>query len=314
MSEIDRAVAALAGRQHGAVALWQMGEFGVDRGMAMRRCARGVWKAMAPGVYVISGAPRTFHQRLMVAVLYGGPEAMAPHRAGARLRRVAGSMAVPIEVSVPQRRQISLSGVIYHRSSDLALAGRAVVDGIPVTSVARILLDVAAVAPSQARQVMWAGLRNGSLTWETILAVLVEHSRRGRTGIGVVRDLVQRHYLEIAGDSSTEDLAYEILADSGQVPLPQRLAPVVCADGVEVTPDHLWPEYMAVLEVWGVDHFRNEEVQQADALKVNQMRLAGYGVLVYTGKMLRRPDHLLRDVDRLLRSQGWNGRPPGRTT
>ncbi len=265
---------------------------------------------MAPGVYVVSGSPRTFNQRVMAAVLYGGADAVGSHRTAARLHGIAGSRAVPIEVSVPNNRDVALSGVIFHRMRDLERGGRVIVDGVPVTEPGRTLLDVAAVEPHQARRVMWEALRRDLVTWEEILGVLVDHSRRGRPGLTVVRNLVNRHYLDIAGDSTTEDIAYELLVDSGRVPVPERLVSVACADGVEVTPDFLWPQYRAVLEVWGVDHFRNEEVQQADAVKTNQLRLAGFGLLIYSGKMLRQPDRFLRDVDHMLRSHGWDGTRP----
>lgn len=307
MTEINRVVGVLARQQHGVIALWQLRDLGADKALAATRCRQRLWVSVGPGIYAINGAPRTFGQKVMAAVLHGGPDAVASHRTAARLHGIAGSMAVPVEVTVPNARNVALPGVIYHRVRDLKLGGRVVVDGIPVTEPGRTLLDVAAVEPARARRVMWEALRRDLVTWERILGVLVDHSRRGRPGLTVIRRLVNQHYLDIAGDSTTEDIAYELMIDSGRVLIPQRLVPVICADGVPVTPDFLWPEYRAVLEVWGVDHFRNEAVQQADALKANQLRLAGFALLIYSGKMLRRPDHFLRDVDQMLRIQGWDG-------
>lgn len=307
MEALDRAIARLAAGQHGVIALEQVVELGGDARMAGRRCAKGVWSAPTRGVYVIAGSPATFEQRVMVAVLAAGPRAVASHRTAARLWGVAGRMSVPIEITVPSGRRSCLSWAICHRSRDLDVAGTTTIDGIPVTGLPRTLLDVAAVQPSRARTVLWRSMRTHDLGWDAVLQVLIDHQRRGRPGLSVIRSLVAKHYLAVAGDSDTEDQAYEILVDSGRVPVPDRLVPVVCADGVPVTVDLGWPGYDAYLEIWGVDHFRNEQVMQTDIHRENQVRLAGHALLVYSGKMLERPDQFVRDVMAMLRSQGWDG-------
>ena len=97
-------------------------------------------------------------------------------------------------------------------------------------------------------------MRSHGLTWGDLIGTLTDHSQRGRSGLGVLRRVVDQHYGQIAGDSHTEDRAFQILVDSGRVPVPERLVPVTCADGVVVTPDFLWSDYKLILEVFGVDH------------------------------------------------------------
>jgi hypothetical protein len=138
-------------------------------------------------------------------------------------------------VTIPYGRKSLRRTTICHRSRDLELAEPVVIDGIPTTGLARTLLDVAAVEPTRARSVMWAAMRTHDLGWDAILRTLVNHSRRGRPGLQVLRALVAEHYGVVAGDSATEDRAYQILVDSRRVPIPQRLVPIVCADGVAVT-------------------------------------------------------------------------------
>jgi hypothetical protein len=304
----DGAIALLAASQHGAFGLHQLIELGGSGSLARRRCERRVWRLAARGVFVIAGAPATFEQRVMVAVLSAGPGALASHRTAARLWEVSGRMSVPVEITIPYGRKSNGTNGTVHRSRDLDLADPTARNGIPVTGLGRTVLDVAAVEPQRARPVMWQAMRTHGLTWHDLLRVLIGHSRHGRPGLGEIRRLINEHYGVIAGDSGTEDRAYQILVDSGRVPVPDRLVPVMCADGVEVTADFAWPELRAVLEIYGVDHMVNEQVQQADAHRANQIVLAGWSMLTYTGKMLRRPDQFIHDVEGMLRGQGWQ--PP----
>jgi hypothetical protein len=177
------------------------------------------------------------------------------------------------------------------------------VDGIPASPVGKTLIELGAVAPQQVRPAMWQAMRGGLIDWNDVLQTLVDHGGRGRPGTAHLRALLAEHYGQIAGDSATEDRCYQILIDGG-LPRPERLVPLRCADGVVVTVDFHWPRFGVIVEVYGVDHFTNERVQQLDAVRVNQLTLAGYSVLVVTGKMLSRPDHVVRDVGSLLVARG----------
>lgn len=307
MDQSDAAVAAVAAGQHGVFGLDQYVAVGGSRSRALRRCAWGVWDQRNHSVFRIAGSPATIEQRLMEAVLDGGPGAMVSHRAAAWLRGLSIRGGVPIELTVPRARVRPARGVIWHRSRDAHLAGVEILRGLPVTGTARTVLDLGAVDPSLVRPAMWDFMRSRRLSWPEVLGTLVDHSRRGRPGLGALRRVVDEHYWQVVGDSRTEDRAFEILADSGRVPLPERLVPVICADGVTVTPDFLWPAFGLILEIYGADHLLNESVQQIDAHRINQLEIAGFATLIYTGKMLRSPDRLICDVDSMLRSRGWSG-------
>lgn len=307
MDEIDAAAARLASGQHGVLSLVQYRALGGNRKRALRRCEWGIWEQTHGAVFRIAGSPVTIHQRLMAEVLAAGPGAVVSHRAAAFLWDGPVRGGVPIEVSVGPNRQGATGGAIWHRSCDLELAAPESVDGIPTTGLARTLLDLGAVDRSLVRPFLWHARRVHGLEWADVIGVLMDHSRRGRTGLGALREVTDEHYGQIAGDSRTEDRAFQILVDSRRVPVPDRLVPVRCADGVTVTVDFMWPAYGVILEIYGAPHFFDERVQQLDAHRINQLELAGYSTLVYTGKMLRRPDHLVLDVAARLRQRGWPG-------
>ena len=96
----DRTCEGLARRQHGVIARVQALEAGVTSGQINWRLRSGRWTEVQPGVYLIGGAPRTSRGRLMAACLWGGPTAVASHRAAGHLWNLAGVEPGFIEIVV----------------------------------------------------------------------------------------------------------------------------------------------------------------------------------------------------------------------
>jgi hypothetical protein len=90
--------------------------------------------------------------REMAAVLACGPQAVISHRSAAVLRQlvIPARASLPIDVTVRARDRRRRPGVRLHRSQDLDPDEITLVDGIPVTSSARTLLDLATVAGARA--------------------------------------------------------------------------------------------------------------------------------------------------------------------
>lgn len=311
MSEIERAITALALDQHGVVAHHQIKALGGTADLVRRRMGAGHWHRASFGVYRIGAAPRTLHQRFMVAVLSVGPDALLSHRAAAHLWGIATRGAVPIEVSVPRGgRNRGRRGMLLHATRDLDKAGATTIGGIPVTSLARTLLDLGAVDPLAVRPALWEARRRHDLAWDELLATLIDHGRPGRDGIGPLRRLVAAHYGEVSRDSRTEDHAFMLMRHSGRLPEPEAQVKLMCADGVVVTVDFGWPHLRCYLEIFGGPHFASEDLIQLDLHRRNQIELAGNALLIQTGRMLeQRPEKFITDVAQMLRSSGWDGEP-----
>lgn len=133
-------IAAVAWRQHGAFTTGQATDAGITRTWLSRAAADGRIERRRRGVYVLSAAPRTWRQDLMVEVLAAGDGALATGDA-------AGALWCP-EIEPPRipvvvvghgssRRSSSSSRVV--RARDLHLAKPGVVDGIPTVGVARAI-------------------------------------------------------------------------------------------------------------------------------------------------------------------------------
>src|SRR5947207_9814756 len=99
----DRAIAALAERQHGVVARGQLLDAGVSRYALDRRIDQRRLHLVHRGVYAVGHPNLTIEGRWLAAVLAAGRDAVASHRAAAAiwgLRRSAH-----LEVTVPAARR-----------------------------------------------------------------------------------------------------------------------------------------------------------------------------------------------------------------
>jgi predicted transcriptional regulator of viral defense system len=145
MRERDVALALLASSQHGVLSIRQLEQrVGFSHQAVERAVASGRLHRIHRGVYAVGHAKPTRKGECLAAVLAVGPgSSLSYHSAGWPWGLWSGSPA-PFEVTslVPGHHKPP-PGVKRHRARNLAEDDRALVDGIPVTSVARTLLDLA---------------------------------------------------------------------------------------------------------------------------------------------------------------------------
>jgi hypothetical protein len=134
----DAQVARIAARQHG---LFTLPQSGATPGAARHRLATGRWVLVAKGVYRLAGVPVTWRQRALAACLIAGPGAVVSHRSAAVLWGVSGFRPGRVDITVPVGRSNRNALARVHRS-DVKGVRR---DGVPVTTVARTMHDLAGV-------------------------------------------------------------------------------------------------------------------------------------------------------------------------
>jgi hypothetical protein len=139
----DAALAALAGRQHGVVSTVQLRELGFTKHAVRRRVESKRLQRLYPGVYAVGHLGLTVDSRRLAAVMACGPEALLSYRAAGSIQGLLPS-SPQFDVTVPHPRKPK-EGIVIHRSRLIHPEDRASVRGIPVTSVARTLADLADV-------------------------------------------------------------------------------------------------------------------------------------------------------------------------
>lgn len=301
MERLDAVVARIAAGQHNLVTLRQLRDIGVTRSQLHTRLTRGQWSKEDRSVIRVNGAPVTWESRVLAAVLGAGPGALASHRSAGVLWRLEGVRSGIPEITVPRGRRYRREGVIVHQSTDLDRTMSTVVNGIPTTLVARTLLDLGAVLRRPQVHVALDFARRQRLTnWNVLLETLVVHARRGRDGVGTLRDILDDHLGEVAKtESGFERLVAIVLCEAG-LPAPELQHPVTIGR-VTYRLDLAYPEQMVAVELDGRDHLR-EGVWQADHMRQNALINAGWTILRFTWRDYEeRRDALLRDVKVALR-------------
>jgi len=149
LGTVDRAVAELAGQQHGVVARRQLLAFGLGPGAIEHRIANGRLHRVHYGVYAVGYRSLTPHGRWLAAVLAAGPGAVLSHRSAAALWGLRPAAGRRIDVTVRRRGRRDRPGIAVHVTRELRDRDRAQRVSIPVTSVARTLLDLAGVIPER---------------------------------------------------------------------------------------------------------------------------------------------------------------------
>ncbi len=97
----DRWLAALAERQYGIVARWQLLGAGWSEGAIKKRIASGRLYRLHPGVYLVGHQLVQREGRWMAAVLASGPDAVLSHYSAAALWRLRPNSRTTIDVTVP---------------------------------------------------------------------------------------------------------------------------------------------------------------------------------------------------------------------
>jgi very-short-patch-repair endonuclease len=135
-------LADLAAGQHGVVAVWQLWPLGFTDDQIQYWSRTGRLHRIHRGVYAVGHARVTGDGRWMAAALAHGPLAVLSHRTAAAVHALLRSSSPTAHVTVPARGRRSRKGIVLHQVP-LDEDERTMVDGLPVTTVARTLLDLA---------------------------------------------------------------------------------------------------------------------------------------------------------------------------
>jgi hypothetical protein len=257
---------------------------GSDRLIA-RQVASGRWTRARRGVVVVGAAPATWEQRVMAAVLAAGPGALASNRTGLRVWGLV-SLSGRLEVVLGGSRVAVVPGVVVHRTRDLPPPDIAERDGIPVTSVARTLVDASAGQdPRVVASWVDDATRRLGLDLVDLQECLHRRSGPGHPSLAHLRTAVDaRLPLAGPGDSPLEVRALLALARAG-LPAPVVQHRVALPDGSVAVLDLAYPAKQVAIELDGwVAHGHRSAFDQ-DRARANQLLLLGWRLYRFTSTM-----------------------------
>lgn len=270
-------ITAVADDQHGVVLHRQARALGVSDWQWTSYHTHHLLERIDLSCSRVVGAPVTHNQRIHAATLSSG--GIASHRTAARLHGLGRSEV--IEVLVPQNRYYRTGSAIAHRSLDLTAADQTVLDGIPLTTATRTLLDVGAVVGPATLEIMVDQALNRRLTTiDALVRRFLQVARRGRRGVGRLRPILDaRDPLLVATESPLETLVVRILR-ANCLPEPQRQIEIV-VDGRRYRIDLGYEDLRIAIEIDGRVHNEGQRFD-TDRIRQNALVLAGWLVLRFT--------------------------------
>ena len=299
----DEEIGQVAATQLGLITLAQAMALGLDPRAARRRVASGAWKRVQPTVYVLRGSPASADRTLLAATLSLGSLAAVSHRAAAERWGPRRPEPAPLDVSVARERGVHLEGVIVHRSRDLHPDHIIRPGPLPITTPVRTLVDLGQVEPwFVVRDLLEHLVAKRVTTIGAAHAALLLHSKRGRSGCGGLRRVLEQRALLDRPTESTLEAAFAELCQLFGLPIPHYQHPVTVG-GTDRRIDFAYPELMLALEVDGFEFHATAEGFAADRVRGNDLALAGWTVLHFTWhQVVHRPGHVASILRQALRN------------
>ncbi|HYV16625.1 MAG TPA: DUF559 domain-containing protein [Conexibacter sp.] len=281
----DRSITALAARQYGVVAGWQLAPLGVTTTVIKKRVARGTLIRLHRGVYAVGHRQLRREGRWLAAVLAIGPGAALSHRDAAGLHGIRPANHQRVDVTTPKRGRASQEGIEVHHATLVPL-DVTVVRGVPVTTVARTLVDLAAIVPKDHFAKALSRAELNRVLDAPALEAAMRRARNRPSGHAALRAALAelRDHGPTLTRSELED-RFAALLTAHNLP-PAKMNHHV--EGFEV--DAVWPEHRLAVELDGYAHHRDKQAFQRDRGKGNALTRAGWKLLRYTyDDVVRRP-------------------------
>jgi very-short-patch-repair endonuclease len=281
---IDRQVLRLAEAQHGVVARRQLLALGVSADTIVHRRRAGRLVALHRGVYALGHRALRPEGRWMAAALAVGPTAVLSHRSAAALWGLRDGAPARVEVAVPSSAgRRARDGILVRRIPDLTPWQVTRTAGVPVTSVARTLLDLAAVVDAAIlRRAVERAEHLELFDLVQVRRLLDAHPRR--PGARALRSLLE-DYREHGMTFTRSDLEARFLELCRAHRLPRPFVNHVSGTS-EV--DFRWPEQRLIVEVDTWTYHGTRAAFARDRARDRAQLRAGLRVARVTGEEIER--------------------------
>ena len=295
---MDEVIAELAACQHGVLGRAQLVALGFRRGAIDYRIRRRRLHQVFRGAYSVSPIVSGMG-RWKAAALAIGPDSVLSHPSGAALWAMRPSFGRIVHVTIPRaigRRE----GLRFHRSL-LPADERTEVEGIPVTTPGRTLLDLAGVLSRPQLEQAVGRTEALRLTHTLPLHALLDRYPR-RPGIANLRGLLAKGDRGVA-EPGLEEAFLAFVATLG-FPRPELNVWLRLGDHW-IKADCLWREERLIVELDSRTHHHTVRAFERDRDRDRRALVAGWSTIRVTWRMLDlQSGELERDLTRLLSARG----------
>ena len=297
-AEKESRIARLAERQYGAVSRRQLLGLGFSRREIEARINAHRLNRLHPGVYTVGHRVIPREGRWMAAVLASGPDAVLSHWSAAALWMIRPNSRTGIDVTVPHRSRSS--DLIRRHISQVPADERTIEEGIPVTTVPRTILDLAATEPTDLVENLLRESEFLQLSDRLSLPDLIERYP-GRRGIRKVSLALERLREDPPGRRRTAlEERFAPFLRQHRLPLPRFNDWILLRDKRFQVDCH-WPDLRQIVELDGWDGHSTRTAFREDRARDRRLAAAGYPVTRLTWNQLDdEPAEIAADLRLLL--------------
>jgi predicted transcriptional regulator of viral defense system len=287
----DAKVAQLAARQHGVFTVDQLVDCGFTASGVRKRAAAERLHRIHRGVYSLAPPDLLGYKgRFMAAVLAAGPGAVLSHREAAHLHNLRSTSRRRIDVTVPHGVKRTIEEVIIHRSRTLADKDVTTVEGIPCTTTARTLLDLAGVvALTQVER----ALNQAEILHVFDLHALEDQIERNANtpAASRLRQALCTYAPEAAPTESPLEDSFVALARAAGLPEPERQVWFNFDGEDPFRVDFVWRQERIVLEADSRRFHLTTQAFETDRRRDQLLVKAGWRVIRVTWRQLEQRPH-----------------------
>jgi predicted transcriptional regulator of viral defense system len=285
---MDEALARFAAEHHAVFTTAHARLIGFTTQQIARRKAGGRWLHQHLVAYYVAGAPPSWKGDLLAACWAGGFRAVASHRSAAALWALAGGRRSIQEITCPRWRRARHDGLVVHESKAFDPVDAMVIDGIPVTTPERTLLDLGAVChESVVEMALDAAEKRELVTKESLRAIVKRLGRSGRNGVGTLRRVLDSHDPDRKpAESEMETLLVQVLRRHG-FPEPVTQYEIRCAGRFVARVDAAYPQWRIAIEYDSYEYHAGRKAHARDNARRTKIAAAGWLPVAATAEDLR---------------------------
>lgn len=299
MSEVWKQLVQHALANHGVVTRHEAFALGMRKTTLDRKLMEGWLVKVATSVYALPGVFESEVTTLGAATHSLG--AVVSHQAAARLH----GMVPPgprLVVSVPHRRTHLFPDVTVHQLTDIRAVDVCRIDGLPTTTPARTVIDLAAVLSfTQLSRVIDRFAAKRIVGFVEVSDTLDQLARKGKPGVVKLRRALESRLASKGiSESELEILLLQVIRLAG-LPEPDLQYRPAWLKHVNGRVDVSYPEEKLVIEGDSREWHGDEYTFQADRERDNLAQLAGWRILRFTWHdITRRPHYVTSSIRRAL--------------
>jgi hypothetical protein len=284
------AVSSSAASRYGVFTRKQAASEGLNYRAIARLAAGGAVIEPIPGVLVLTSVTPSWEQRLAVACAARNGLGMASFRSSGRLHWLDGLQSTDL-IEISSTKRLAVTGALVHQVTALDRCDRTTINGIPTTSLARTLCDLASVLSTDELERALDSARRWGISLRWLRETAERLHRPGQRGTNAIfAQLAAIDPSREVRGSWFERVVEAMLADPRIPPLVRQFEVLNDMEEVVARPDLAIPSIKLAIEAHSREFHFGRAAESSDEDRDNALAHLGWDTRYLGYQSTRRPE------------------------